>query len=71
MIAEKTFDHHGTRLEPGDVFTATPIEAAALTYAHRAIFAPGASTASDREAPKKKKKRSRRTYKRRDLEAEA
>jgi hypothetical protein len=77
LIAKTTFEHHGRRLTPGDPFTASPIEAAALRYQRKAIFAPArrvqtrAMAAETSSAPTQSDTPTRRRrYQRRDMVAE-
>lgn len=57
--------HEGRRVPAGAPFDADPLDAAALVYQHRALMLPLAPAVS---APAG---RTRRTYRRRDLQAEA
>lgn len=47
LVAEQAFEHHGAAVTPGARLSATPIEAAALTYQRKARFAQP----SDRVTP--------------------
>lgn len=46
LIARRALEYGGRALGAGDVFDATPIDAAILTYRHHAAFAPTGVTAS-------------------------
>lgn len=59
MVARTEFKFHGRQLTVGDVFESTAIEAVTLRESRKATFAPAGT-------PLKKK----RTYKRRDMQAE-
>jgi hypothetical protein len=60
LIARETFEHHGRTLVPGESFSTSPIEAAALRYQRKATFAP------TQKAPAVRRGR----YRRRDMVAE-
>ena len=64
VVALCDLTHHGVSYTAGDRLDVSPIEAAALTYRKLARFADKHLKA---ETPKK---RSRRTYRRRDMVAE-
>lgn len=72
LVARVAFTHEGQALLPGETFEATPIQAAALTYRRRAIFATthdlalthGRAVEAEPDAPRL------RRYRRRDLTAE-
>jgi hypothetical protein len=51
LIAKTAFSHHGRTVVAGEAFTASPIEAAALRYQRKAIFAPTGSAAVRPRAP--------------------
>lgn len=53
----------GRVVQPGDIFVASPIEAAAYTYRHEAVF-------SSQTNPPVARSTRKRTYRRRDLRAE-
>jgi hypothetical protein len=59
LIAREAFEHHGRKLVPGESFSTSPIEAAALRYQRKATFAP---------TQKPEVRRGR--YRRRDMVAE-
>jgi hypothetical protein len=54
----------GRSIAPDTLFSTTPVDAAALTYRGRALFASSSSEPSSSS-------RKKRTYKRRDLRAES
>lgn len=61
LIARVACDVGGRSLAPGDAFTTSPVEAAALVYQGRARFAP---------TPPSRRRERRPGYRRRDLTAE-
>ena len=65
MIATRAFRHRQRMVAIGDRFTASPIEAAAYVYQRIATFDQMPEATPAVEPPK------RRTYRRRDLTAEA
>jgi len=69
LVARKSFSFNGRDYRLGQRFEATAIVAAALTGQRLADFA-SAATPPASEPPSERPKRSR-TYRRRDLEAEA
>lgn len=66
LVARESLSYAGREFQAGDVFEATPIEAAALTYKRRAMFAgKGAELTPPPEQPRR-----RGRYRRRDLQAD-
>lgn len=71
LIAKADFiDFGGHARTAGEYFEAAPIEAAALTYRHQAIFADKAQ-AGETEPPRRRRVTRKRAYRRRDLVAES
>jgi len=68
LVANVPLSYAGRDFQAGDVFEATPAEAAALTYRQRARFADKDAelTPEPEQAPVR-----RRRYRRRDLQAES
>lgn len=67
LIARQVVEHDGRTYQPGESFSASPTQAAALTYQHKAEFADGSGKAGKKTSRKPSKGR---TYKRRDMTAE-
>jgi hypothetical protein len=63
MSVRVAFEFHGRALRPGDRIEAGPVEALALKYAGKADYVEPASAAPSPP-------RSKRRYRRRDLQAE-
>jgi hypothetical protein len=67
LVAKEELTYAGRTFQAGDVFEATPIEAAALTYKRRASFAKKDATPTPEPEPAPVR---RGRYRRRDLRAE-
>jgi hypothetical protein len=65
LKAQEDLTYAGRDFKAGDVFEAAPVEAAALTYKRRAIFADKDEPLTPEPEPPQ-----RRRYRRRDLQAQ-
>lgn len=74
LVARRNLTVGGRALAVGEVFETTPLDAAVLTYQHKAAFAPRGVTASvplqGSPATPAPEVRTRRRYRRRDMAAD-